>query len=128
MGDGEVDDVLHRDGRHREIEAFDTKRGEAKDHADHRTRDPAHQHRDFQRSAEAHQMHAGVSADRHHRAIAEMDLTGATHQKIKPERGRRPDQPRQQIGDQVKPVHDERRRQRQRDDDADQQPIEWQGP
>ena len=70
----------------------------------------------------------GVSADRHHRAIAEMDLTGAAHQQIEPERGRRPDQPRQQIGDEIKPVDDERRRQRQRDDDADQQPIEWQRP
>ena len=104
------------------------KRGEAEDHADHRAGDPAREHRDFQRSAEAHQMHAGISADRHHRAIAEMDLAGAAHQKIEPERGRRPDQPGQQIGDEIKPVDDERRRQRQRDDDADQQPIERQRP
>ena len=73
-------------------------------------------------------MDAGIGADRHHRAIAEMDLAGAAHQKIEAERRRRPDQPGKQIGDQIKPVDQERRGEQKRNHDADQKPVERQRP
>src|SRR5918995_534951 len=73
-------------------------------------------------------MHAGVSADADDGAVAEMDLTCAAHEKVEAEGRRRPDDPWQQIADEIKPVEQERRGEQQGDNQQDEPPVERHGP
>src|SRR6266446_1698096 len=128
MRNDEIDDVLHRQGRHGEIEALHPQGRTSEDDADASANQSAADHRQLERHARTHEMHRAVGAHGHNGTIAEMDLACSAHQEIEAERRRRPDNPRQQIADEVEPVDEERCRDQKKKNDQDQPAIERKRP
>ena len=128
MDDDEVNDLLHGQCRHREIEPLDPQRGCAEGRADDGRGEPARDHRNLERDAGAREVDGGVGADRDDGAIAEVDLPGAAHQEVEAEGCGRPDHPWQEIADQIEAIDDKRKEQQHDQDSRNQSAIERQPP
>ena len=114
MGDGELDDEVRRERRHREVETFQPERRNAEDHPRERRQDARQRNHHHERKTVAGEPGRRVRADGHERGVPEGDLSGEPRQDV--ETHRRDDGDRGAVQD-VEPVRRAEERQHEEDDE-----------